>query len=294
MQNLNMADTININVTYNKTKRVISYKKDGDVQGFSRLFLQVFSDVLPCKVTPIQVKFLQHDDKMGAEDYQELQNNDKLDDNKRIRAFVWKEEDISPLKQALQAHHSSKVSCSSLLKITEGHISWYPVEENISGGINDYLKVHPVTINTTYRLWSVVSKLNDGIMMRNPSDDYVICNGSFNMAQDDNARMETIDETRQHTFYVAFLFKDTNTKKQFVLTGTGKGDQIKSEEVPLGGSISDESLFEPMYFWSYTMFRNCFYSNYYLGCDHTGKTTLVENWNLSYPNPQALFILNKF
>ncbi|PFX22481.1 hypothetical protein AWC38_SpisGene13003 [Stylophora pistillata] len=93
-----MADTININVTYNKTKRVISYKKDGDVQGFSRLFLQVFSDVLPCKVTPIQVKFLQHDDKMGAEDYQELQNNDKLDDNKRIRAFVWKEEDISPLK----------------------------------------------------------------------------------------------------------------------------------------------------------------------------------------------------
>lgn len=170
----------------------------------------------------------------------------------------------------------------------------YPLEANISGGINDYLKVHPVTINTTYRLWSLVSKLNDGIMMRNPSDDYVICNGSFNMAQDDNARMETIDETRQHTFYVAFLFKDTNSKKQFVLTGTGKGNQVKSEEVPLGGSISDESLFEPVYFWSYTMFRNCFYTNYYLGCDHTGKTSLVENWDTSYPNPQALFILNKF
>ena len=50
-----MADVINVNVTYNKTKRIISYQKDGDVQGFCHLFLHVFSDVLPSKVTPIQV-----------------------------------------------------------------------------------------------------------------------------------------------------------------------------------------------------------------------------------------------
>ena len=66
------------------------------------------------------------------------------------------------------------------------------------------------------------------------------------------------------------------------------------QEVPVSGIISDVSVFEPLYFWSYTMFRNCFYSNCYLGCDHTGKTTLVENWDLSYPDPQALFILNTF
>ena len=52
---LDMADVINVNVTYNKKKRIISYQKDGDVQGFCHLFLHVFSDVLPSKVTPIQV-----------------------------------------------------------------------------------------------------------------------------------------------------------------------------------------------------------------------------------------------
>ena len=41
------------------------------------------------------------------------------------------------------------------------------------------------------------------------------------------------------------------------------------------------------------MFRNKFYNTLYLGCDNTGKTTLVENVDLDYPNPQALFILNK-
>ena len=34
-------------------------------------------------------------------------------------------------------------------------------------------------------------------------------------------------------------------------------------------------------------------SDYYLGCDASGTLTLVENWNLEYPNPQALFIVNK-
>ena len=35
---------------------------------------------------------------MGPEDYQELQNNDKLDDKKRLRAFIWKEEEIVKVK----------------------------------------------------------------------------------------------------------------------------------------------------------------------------------------------------
>lgn len=276
-----MADVINVNVTYNKTKRIISYQKDGDVQGFCHLFLHVFSDVLPSKVTPIQVKFLQCDDKMGPEDYQELQNNDKLDDKKRLRAFIWKEEEI--VKGLCCLKENSKVQ-----------IPWYAVEANISGGLIDYLRTHPVTINTNYRLWSLVSKTNDGIMMRDAKDGSVTCNGSFNMARSDDVRIEAIDGTRQKTFYVALMFKDTNAQKNYVLTGTGKGNQVKTNEVPVSGIISDVSVFEPLYFWSYTMFRNCFYSNCYLGCDHTGKTTLVENGDLSYPDPQTLFILNTF
>ena len=41
------------------------------------------------------------------------------------------------------------------------------------------------------------------------------------------------------------------------------------------------------------MFRNKYFNTWYLGCDNTGKTTLVTNSSLEYPNPQALFIANK-
>ena len=41
------------------------------------------------------------------------------------------------------------------------------------------------------------------------------------------------------------------------------------------------------------MFRNKWYNTLYLGCDSSGKTTLVTSSSFEYPNPQALFILNK-
>lgn len=68
--------------------------------------------------------------------------------------------------------------------------------------------------------------------------------------------------------------------------------QFSIQGIPLALQTPDNSIFEPDYFWSYTMFkqRN---SDYYLGCDAKGNLTLVENWNPKYPNPQALFILNK-
>ena len=40
-------------------------------------------------------------------------------------------------------------------------------------------KPHPIHPNTIYRLWSPVSKKNDGVMMRNPSTDIVNCDGTF-------------------------------------------------------------------------------------------------------------------
>ncbi|KAJ7373602.1 hypothetical protein OS493_011207 [Desmophyllum pertusum] len=109
--------------------------------------------------------------------------------------------------------------------------------------------------------------------------------------------MTAIDETRQRTFYVALTFSDKVANKDYAMTGiqTGKGKDItiEAKEVKSGDALGDESVFEPMYYWSYTMFRNKSYNNLYLGCDNTGKTTLVENVDLNYPNPQALFVLNK-
>ena len=59
------------------------------------------------------------------------------------------------------------------------------------------------------------------------------------------------------------------------------------------GPYPDEAKFAPDHFWSYTIFRNKFYNQKYLGCDGTGNMTLVDMAFLHYPNPQALFILNK-
>ena len=55
----------------------------------------------------------------------------------------------------------------------------------------------------------------------------------------------------------------------------------------------DKAIFAPDYYWSYTIFRNKFYNQKYLGCDGNGNMTLVDMASLDYPNPQALFILNK-
>ena len=105
-----MGDIINVNVTYKKTKRDISYKKDEDLRDFAVFF---FSDVLLGQVTLIQVKFLQCDDKMGSEDYQELQNSDKLDGKKKLLAFIWKEEEIMKVKIPRRSLQLSSVSIDS-------------------------------------------------------------------------------------------------------------------------------------------------------------------------------------
>ena len=57
--------------------------------------------------------------------------------------------------------------------------------------------------------------------------------------------------------------------------------------------IHDTShLFESEGFGGFMMLKS-FGKSLYLGCDHTGEVTLVENPFLLNPNPQTLFILYK-
>ena len=62
------------------------------------------------------------------------------------------------------------------------------------------------------------------------------------------------------------------------------------------GSYPPNSRFIVDYYWSYTFFKYKLDKTNakFLGCDSTGKATLVDGMQVSdYPNPQALFILNK-
>ena len=61
-----------------------------------------------------------------------------------------------------------------------------------------------------------------------------------------------------------------------------------------GSDYPNNSRFTIDYYWSYTFFRYTLDNTTFLGCDGTGRAMLVDGMQVSdYPNPQALFILNK-
>ena len=73
-------------MTYNDTKRIVSYQKGGDVQGLISEILQRFSDVLPANVTSEQVKLHRYD--KTFEDLTELENEFKFDDDHKVTVLI--------------------------------------------------------------------------------------------------------------------------------------------------------------------------------------------------------------
>ena len=58
---------------------------------------------------------------------------------------------------------------------------------------------------------------------------------------------------------------------------------------------SDDALFLPQYYYGFTAFKSVTRDSKYLGCDkNKSGATLVEMKDVNYPNPQALFTVNKF
>ena len=77
---------VSIHVTYNDTKRIISYQKGGDVQGLTSKILQRFSDVLPSNVISEQVKLLRYDKRF--KDVTECKNKFKFDDDHKVTVLI--------------------------------------------------------------------------------------------------------------------------------------------------------------------------------------------------------------
>ena len=77
---------VNIHVTYNDTKRIISYQKGGDVQGLISKILQRFLDVLPANVIPKQVKLQRYD--KTFEDLTECEKELKFDDDHKVTVLI--------------------------------------------------------------------------------------------------------------------------------------------------------------------------------------------------------------
>ena len=77
---------VSIHVTYNDTKRIISYQKGGDVQGLISKILQRFSDVLPSNVISEQVKLHRYDKRF--KDLAECKNKFKFDDDHKVTVLI--------------------------------------------------------------------------------------------------------------------------------------------------------------------------------------------------------------
>ena len=69
---------------------------------------------------------------------------------------------------------------------------------------------------------------------------------------------------------------------------------LRKFQLYVSGPFSPNSRFTFDYYWSFTFFRDKLDNTKFLGCDSTGMVTLVDGMQApAYPNPQALFILNK-
>ena len=77
---------VSIHVTYNDTKRIISYQKGGDVQGLISKILQRFSDVLPSNVISEQVKLHRYDKRFR--DLTECKNKFRFDDDHKVTVLI--------------------------------------------------------------------------------------------------------------------------------------------------------------------------------------------------------------
>lgn len=84
-----MSRVVNVHVTYDKTKRSISRQRGSEVRALRHVFLQVFSDVLSDQVAPENVTFQRYDERFS--DYVELNNDEKLYDDIKLFALVYKQ-----------------------------------------------------------------------------------------------------------------------------------------------------------------------------------------------------------
>ncbi|XP_066016733.1 uncharacterized protein [Pocillopora verrucosa] len=137
-------------------------------------------------------------------------------------------------------------------------------------------KPHPVKIKTTYQLWNLAQS---GFVVLN-NDGTVDCKGTIGAP----AITSYDNTTGACTNCIALGVNN------LLLVGDAASRTVKAENIDeINGS--DES-FEPDYFWSFTMFKH-HNSGHYVGCDNSGKATLLADTAVEYPDPRILFVLTK-
>lgn len=294
---LKKSKMLKVHVTHDENKRIISFQKGGEVKEFRHLFLQVFSDVLLDQVAPANVKLQRYDD--SFEEYVDLGNEERLEEDVKLLALVSKQDRQKGKPQA----HEEVMTSDHSHPFPKPPTHWVCVSSAICipatrlhPALGDpYSRPHEVEPNTNYRMWSLVSREIDSLVQRDSTNNSVNCNGAFSDTTGNT--VVTTSAYSQGFQYISLLFKDLNSNKQYVITAQAdpvSGNiNIEAVQTSSGSTYPDQAQFVPHYYWSYTFFENKLYNQKYLSSDSTGKMTLVDIADRDYPNPQALFILNK-
>ncbi|KAL9955865.1 hypothetical protein ACROYT_G037258 [Oculina patagonica] len=268
-------------VTFDDSKRIISYEKDEEVDGLRHLFLRVFSDMLSDDVAPANVRFQQYDDIF--KDYVDLGNGQKLEENARLKAITissTKGNKVHGCCKPEGDHHCSNCHPRQFV------IPWYPwlamccIDDPPPANPPD-LKFHSIKKDVPYRFWNPVS---NGLVHNNDSN--VTCKGGF--SDKNNLSVIQAKSVGDNLFHLVFN-GDGPTNDYLYITSQGEGQQVIVRSSP-----TDESVFVPDYYWGQTMFRSNQYRTLYLGSDSDRNAVLVPMEDSHYPNPQALFVVNKY
>lgn len=254
-----------VHVTFGESKRVLCFSEEDEVGQLHQKFLQAFSDSLSDDIAVANVRFQQYDHTF--KEYVDIENEVKLENNAKVKAVI------------VSLREKKEPSCGGGL---------VPLTVNLKVSLDDLLdafpedvRYHTITKDTPYRMWNLVS---NGLIQPNNDDPSVVtCSGQFG---DTN----TVIKARFYGQNLFYLTTDpSGNQSDLYLTPKGK-----NQEITLERTKSDDALFLPQYYYGFTAFRSQTFDSLYLGCDNNKSgATLVEMEDVSYPNPQALFTVNK-
>ncbi|XP_031573169.1 uncharacterized protein LOC116307159 [Actinia tenebrosa] len=154
---------------------------------------------------------------------------------------------------------------------------------------------HRVINNGVYRFWSTVSRSNGCYLKRISAN--VKCDGTNDTAD----RQVTLVTAREHSTPTNKRFRfvmenPSSSTNEYVITGSDEGAEVYLQDVPKDSTPpkDEESLFEPEYYYSSTLFR-CWNvngrSDLYIGSQADGKVIMIKGGSEQYPNPEVLFRL---
>ncbi|KAL9955864.1 hypothetical protein ACROYT_G037257 [Oculina patagonica] len=251
-------EMLKAHVNFKGIERAVSFEKGDKVIMLRYLVMVAFSDVRLDKVPPDCVKLRKYDD--SVHDYVPLPLDLKLVKDLKVQV-------------KLPSTPEEMVSCG--------------MKADDTGPV----LFHPIDPNATYRLWNPATV---SLLQRDPKNPNAInCNGSLkDMDYDTVASTMYAGKKR-----FAFLFKDKENLKFYVMNATDDGKNIVTAEYsspPSPRDYTDSMKFKPYYYWSFTIFKNLEYKSLYLACSNDGGALLVPMNSTHYPDPRALFITNKY